>query len=78
MAGDGKRVIRMSWDEWEKGRASRREALARMGLDVPCRRTTAKPRAVAALNAILQDQQRKQGGGRFDGRDGRDMKRGKT
>ena len=56
MATDGKTPIRLSWDEWRKGRAARREALARCGLSVPCRRTTAKPRAIAALNALLQSQ----------------------
>ncbi len=58
MATDGKPPIRMSWDEWRKGRAARREALARIGLSAPCRRTTAKPRAIAALNALLQSQVR--------------------
>lgn len=56
MANNGKAPIRLSWDEWEKSRAARREALARSGLSAPCRRTTDIPRAIAALNALLQGQ----------------------
>lgn len=58
MADNGKAPIRLSWDEWKKGRAARRDALARCGLSAPCRRTTAKPKAIAALNALLQKQGR--------------------
>ena len=56
MASDGEAPIRLSWDEWKKSRAARREALAGSGLPATCRRTTAKPRAIAALNALLQGQ----------------------
>ena len=56
MASDGEAPIRLSWDEWKKSRAARREALAGSGLSATCRRTTAKPRAIAALNALLQGQ----------------------
>ena len=56
MASDGKAPIRLSWDEWKNGRAARRKALAGSGLPATCRRTTAKPRAIAALNALLQGQ----------------------
>ena len=56
MASDGKSPIRLSWDEWKNGRAARREALSGSGLPATCRRTTAKPRAIAALNALLQGQ----------------------
>lgn len=58
MADNGQVPVRMFWDEWRNGRAARRAALARCGLSAPCRRTTAKPRAIAALNALLQSQVR--------------------
>ena len=41
--------VRISWKEWQDGRASRRNALAARGLAAPCRRTTARPEAVEAL-----------------------------
>ena len=31
-------VIRMSWEEWQAGRASKRETLEKLGLSAPSRR----------------------------------------
>ena len=31
-------VIRISWEEWKAGRAAKREALRKLGLDAPSRR----------------------------------------
>ena len=31
-------VIRLSWEEWQAGRAAKRETLRKLGLDVPSRR----------------------------------------
>ena len=53
MTIDGEGVIRISWDEWRRSRAAKREALAKRGLSKSCRRTTAKPEAIAALNALM-------------------------
>lgn len=43
------KVIRLTWEEWRAGRAAKRAALAAKGLADPCRRTTARPEARAAL-----------------------------
>lgn len=53
MCGEGRKVVRLSWEEWQRGRAARREALAKKGLAAPCRRSTAKPNALAALAAFM-------------------------
>lgn len=45
--------VRISWKEWQEGRASRRNALAARGLASPCRRTTARPEAVETLKKVI-------------------------
>jgi hypothetical protein len=47
------RVIRLSWEEWQSARRSKRVALEARGLAAPSRRTTSKPEARAALARIL-------------------------
>ena len=47
------RVIRLSWDEWRKGRAAKRTALAAHGLSGESRRTTAHPMARRQLKMLL-------------------------
>ena len=32
-------VIRLSWEEWQAGRAAKRETLRKLGLDAPSRRS---------------------------------------
>ena len=51
---DERRVIRLSWDEWQAGRAAKRAALAAHGLSGESRRTSARPEARRQLQ-ILQD-----------------------
>jgi hypothetical protein len=51
MASEWKEPIRLTWAEWQRGRAAKREALAKKGLSEPCRRSTAKPAAKAAALA---------------------------
>ena len=43
--------IRLTWEEWQAGRAAKREALRRLGLDAPSRRSasTADRRLRAAF-----------------------------
>lgn len=53
MDGEPKKAIRLSWEEWQSRRAARREALTRKGLSTACRRSTAKPKTLAALEAFL-------------------------
>ena len=48
MDSEGRKPIRLTWAEWQTQRAAKREALARKGLSEPCRRSTAKPAAMAA------------------------------
>ena len=52
MADVAKPVIRLTWKEWQASRGARRMALAARGLDAPCRRTTARPEALAAARRI--------------------------
>ena len=54
MADGAKPVIRLTWREWQEGRAAKRRALAARGLAAPCRRTTAKPAALAAAKTITR------------------------
>ena len=51
---DERRVIRLSWDEWQAGRAAKRAALAAHGLSGESRGTSARPEARRELQ-ILQD-----------------------
>ena len=51
---DERRVIRLSWDEWQAGRAAKRAALAAHGLSGDSRRTSARPEARRQLQ-ILQN-----------------------
>ena len=51
---DEGRVIRMSWNEWQAGRASKRAALALHGLAGESRRTSARPEARRQLQ-VLQE-----------------------
>ena len=44
------RVIRLSWNEWQAGRASKRAALAMHGLSGESRRTSARPEARRQLH----------------------------
>ena len=48
------RVIRLSWNEWQAGRASKRAALALHGLSGESRRTSARPEARRQLQVLLQ------------------------
>ena len=48
------RVIRLSWNEWQAGRASKRAALAMHGLSGESRRTSARPEARRQLQDLLQ------------------------
>ena len=48
------RVIRLSWNEWQAGRASKRAALAMHGLSGESRRTSARPEARRQLQ-VLQE-----------------------
>ena len=51
---DEGRVIRMSWNEWKAGRASKRAALALHGLAGESRRTSARPEARRQLQVLLE------------------------
>ena len=51
---DEGRVIRMSWNEWQAGRASKRAALALRGLAGESRRTSARPEARRQLHVLLE------------------------
>ena len=51
---DEGRVIRMSWNEWKAGRASKRAALALHGLSGESRRTSARPEARRQLQVLLE------------------------
>ena len=51
---DEGRVIRMSWNEWQAGRASKRAALAMHGLSGESRRTSARPEARRQLQVLLE------------------------
>ena len=48
------RVIRLSWNEWQAGRASKRAALAMHGLSGESRRTSARPEARRQLQVLLE------------------------
>ena len=48
------RVIRLSWNEWQAGRALKRAALALHGLSGESRRTSARPEARRQLQDLLQ------------------------
>ena len=50
---DDQRVIRLSWSEWQAGRAAKRAALAAHGLSGESRRTSARPEARRQLQALL-------------------------
>lgn len=52
MADAMKPAIRLTWREWQEGRAAKRRALAARGLAAPCRRTTAKPATLAAAKSM--------------------------
>ena len=54
MADATKTVIRLTWREWRESRDARRKALTSRGLSSPCRRTSAKPKALAAAESILR------------------------
>ena len=51
---DEGRVIRMSWNEWKAGRASKRAALALHGLAGESRRTSARPEARRQLQVLME------------------------
>ena len=51
---DEGRVIRLSWNEWQAGRASKRAALAAHGLSGESRRTSAHPEARRQVQALLE------------------------
>ena len=51
---DDGRVIRMSWSEWQAGRASKRAALALHGLAGESRRTSARPEARRQLQVLME------------------------
>ena len=50
---DESRVIRLSWGEWQSGRAAKRAALAAHGLFGESRRTSARPEARRQLLVLL-------------------------
>ena len=50
---DERRVIRLSWSEWQAGRAAKRAALAAHGLLGESRRASARPEARRQLQALL-------------------------
>jgi hypothetical protein len=52
MDGKAEKPIRISWNEWRDGRETKRKTLVRKGLATPYRRSTAKPRAIAARDAV--------------------------
>ncbi|MBQ3287961.1 MAG: hypothetical protein IJH50_00950 [Kiritimatiellae bacterium] len=49
---DERRVIRLSWDEWQAGRAAKRAALAAHGLSGESRRTSSRPEARRQLREV--------------------------
>ena len=51
---DKARVIRLSWNEWKAGRASKRATLALHGLAGESRRTSARPEARRQLQVLLE------------------------
>ena len=51
---DEGRVIRLSWNEWQAGRASKRAALALHGLAGESRRTSARPEARRQLQVLME------------------------
>ena len=51
---DDARVIRMSWNEWKAGRASKRAVLALHGLAGESRRTSARPEARRQLQVLME------------------------
>lgn len=52
MAESTGRTIRLSWNEWQAGRAAKRAALAAHGLLGASRRSTARPEARRALQSF--------------------------
>ena len=50
---DDQRVIRLSWSEWQAGRAAKRAALAAHGLSGESRRTSTRPEARRQLQVLL-------------------------
>ena len=49
---DERRVIGLSWDEWQAGRAAKRAALAAHGLSGESRRTSSRPEARRQLQVL--------------------------
>jgi hypothetical protein len=58
--GVTKPTIRLTWRQWRESRKTRRMALSSRGLDRPCRRSSAKPKALAAAESIVQNTKLKQ------------------
>ena len=52
MAEAAKAANRMTWREWQESRGAKRRMLEAKGLGAPCRRTTARPEALAAAMAF--------------------------
>ena len=52
MAERPMRTIKLSWEEWKQGRNAKRAALSAHGLSSESRRTTARPEARQALQAL--------------------------
>ena len=46
------RKIRLSWEEWKRGRSAKRAALSAHGLSGESRRTTARPETRQALQEL--------------------------
>ena len=54
MAKSHTRTIKLSWDEWKRGRSAKRAALSAHGLSGESRRTTARPEARQALQEMIK------------------------
>ena len=52
MAKSPMRTIRLSWEEWKRGRSAKRAALSAHGLSGESRRATTRPEARQALQAL--------------------------
>jgi len=52
MAKSHTRTIKLSWDEWKRGRSAKRAVLSAHGLSGESRRATARPEARQALQAL--------------------------
>ena len=54
MAKSPMRTIKLSWDEWKRGRPAKRAAVSAHGLSGESRRATARPEARQALQEMIK------------------------